>query len=97
MFFGTGITGLTGSQLGQIQFVDNLGNRQLANILSNGEVVPIPEPATVLSVILVAAGLVYRERKNLRRWVGAQMGQRKMALARLRPSHRAAPKAARLS
>ena len=78
LFFGTGITGLTGSQLGQIQFVDNAGHRQLANILSTGEVVPIPEPATVLSVILVAAGLVYRERKNLRRWVGSQVGRRRL-------------------
>ena len=78
LFFGSAITALTGSQLGQIQFTDSSGNRQLANILSTGEVVPIPEPATVFGVGLVLALVLYRERRLVREWIVgryAKLGQ----------------------
>ena len=76
LFFGTGVTGLSGGELGQIQFVDNAGHRQLANILSNGEVVPVPEPTTVASLAAILVLVLYRERKSIRKWVSGFHSER---------------------
>ena len=56
--FGSSNTALTSSQLGEIQFYDPAGlpaGTYGAKILSTGEVVPIPEPGTL---VLLAIGLI---------------------------------------
>ena len=71
------ITALTGSQLGQIQFTDSAGHRQLANILSTGEVVPIPEPTTAIGVGMLLALVGYRERRVVKGWIAKRFGVRR--------------------
>lgn len=64
--FGSDATGLTGTQLSQIQFslVDGLYS---AKILASGEIVPdalIPEPSATLLALLGGAGLIARRRRT---------------------------------
>jgi autotransporter-associated beta strand protein len=67
IFFGSDSSGLTASQLSQIRFADPDGYYTTVAILANGEIVPVPEPATVLAVFLVGGLVAYRERRSLAR------------------------------
>ena len=49
IIFGSSSSGLQASQVGQIRFVDASGLLYGAQILSTGEIVPVPEPATWIS------------------------------------------------
>ena len=62
VFFGNDSSGLTSGQLGQITFYSDSGSTLLGRgqILSDGEVVPVPEPVTVLGGFLLFGIAVYR-------------------------------------
>ncbi|WCJ61181.1 autotransporter-associated beta strand repeat-containing protein [Fontisphaera persica] len=65
--FGPG--GLTAGQLSQVRFVNPFGltpGIYNAVMLSSGEVVPVPEPATIVAVVLLAGLVGWRERN---RWL----------------------------
>jgi hypothetical protein len=67
--FGPG--GLTAGQLSQVRFVNPFGltpGIYNAVMLSSGEVVPVPEPATVVAVILLAGLIGWRERARWLNW-----------------------------
>ncbi len=68
IFFGSTTAGLTSSQLSRIVFVDPFGpgtGLYPAGILSTGEIVPVPEPATLACIGLLALVIGYRERDRL--------------------------------
>jgi hypothetical protein len=71
LFFGSASTGLTSAQLGKIWFNDPWGNGYFygAMIDANGRVRPgpVPEPATILALVLAGAALLGHERKRLLR------------------------------
>jgi autotransporter-associated beta strand protein len=70
LIFGSSSSALGGSQLAKILFSDPYGlpaGTYSAIILPTGEVVPIPEPATVAVVLFMAGGLACRERRQLAR------------------------------
>lgn len=67
VYFGPG--GLSGSQISQVKFVNPFGftpGIYNAVLLSSGEIVPVPEPATVVAVMLLAGLIAWRERA---RWL----------------------------
>jgi autotransporter-associated beta strand protein len=67
VFFGTSASGLTSGQLSQISFINPAGfaaGTYPAGILSNGEIVPIPEPSTVLVGVALAGLAFLRERRK---------------------------------
>jgi len=56
LYIGTTNGGVTSGQLSQIRFVDPFGSGSgtfAARILSTGEIVPVPEPATILAGVLL--------------------------------------------
>ncbi|MBI3882208.1 MAG: autotransporter-associated beta strand repeat-containing protein [Verrucomicrobia bacterium] len=70
--FGSSAGGLTGGQVGEIFFVNPTGwdpGIYVGRILSSGEVVPVPEPATWggAAALLALAGVA--ERRRLARWL----------------------------
>ncbi len=68
LFFGNSTSGLTAGQLAQISFLNPAGHAPgtyAAGILGNGEVVPVPEPATWIAFLSLSGMLVFRERKRL--------------------------------
>jgi autotransporter-associated beta strand protein len=67
IFFGNDGGGLSSGQLGQIAFYSDSGSTLLgmATILSDGEIVPVPEPSTIIASIMIAAGLLYGERRRV--------------------------------
>lgn len=68
LYFGANAGGLSSSQLRQIQFADPFGPGSGlfgARILETGEVVPIPEPATVAVAGLIGCLLCFSERRRL--------------------------------
>jgi autotransporter-associated beta strand protein len=70
LYFGSDASGLTGTQLNQIAFYSDsgstyLGSGSFADGL-NGEVVPVPEPATWLAGGLAVCGLVVFGRQRSR-------------------------------
>ncbi|MBI3879494.1 MAG: hypothetical protein HY301_05455 [Verrucomicrobia bacterium] len=70
LILGNSTSGLTPAQLAQIKFVNpfDFGSGIFdATILSNGEVVPVPEPATVLAACALLSLLGWRERQRVRR------------------------------
>lgn len=70
VYFGTDAMGLDPSQLDQILFfsdADGLNFLGTATILSTGEVVPVPEPATWIGGALALAALGFTQRRRLRR------------------------------
>jgi autotransporter-associated beta strand protein len=70
LFFGNNNTGLTATQLAEVQFFSGTGTGSYglgALILANGEVVPIPEPGTWFAGGLALAALIYSQRRRLRR------------------------------
>jgi autotransporter-associated beta strand protein len=70
IYFGNSNTGLNASKLGQIQFINPAGfapGTYGAKILSTGEVVPVPEPASILTAALLLIFCLFRmQRKNMR-------------------------------
>ena len=69
VFFGTSAAGLTSGQVAQIRFYSDAGTTLIGGttnmILSDGEVVPVPEPATWLAGFLAIAALGYAKRRSL--------------------------------
>ena len=69
LMFGSSTSALTGTELGDIQFLNPAGLPSAtysAQILSTGEVVPIPEPGTLLLLAVGLLGLLayaWRKRK----------------------------------
>ena len=65
LFFGIDGAGLTNGQIAQIQFLNPAGlgpGNYAGQLLSTGELVPVPEPAAVSSLIAGAALLLGRRR-----------------------------------
>ncbi|MFQ3670029.1 MAG: autotransporter-associated beta strand repeat-containing protein [Verrucomicrobiia bacterium] len=68
LYIGTTNLGVTASQLSQIKFIDPIGfapGTYAAQILATGEIVPIPEPTTILVGLALLLLAAWRER---RRW-----------------------------
>lgn len=71
LYFGSSPDGLTGDQLGQIQFFDPFGEnsgRFPARILPSGEIVPAPEPSTILAALGILGWIGFREKNRLMGW-----------------------------
>jgi fibronectin-binding autotransporter adhesin len=70
LYVGTDQTGLTASQLLEINFYSDAGGTFLghAGILSNGEIVPIPEPGTWVAGGLALGGLICYQRRRFARF-----------------------------
>ena len=69
MYFGTDSSGLTAAQLSQIEFYSGVGTGDLgsASILANGEIVPVPEPATCLAGLLIVGTVGFSQCRRMRR------------------------------
>ena len=71
LYFGTGSTGLTATQLTQIAFYSDSGTNFLgsAGFMSglDGEVGPVPEPATWFAAALVAGAITWSQRRRFPR------------------------------
>jgi autotransporter-associated beta strand protein len=67
LYFGNSSSGLTSAQLGEINFYSDGGVTLLsaATILADGEIVPVPEPATWFAGALALAGLGYIQGKRI--------------------------------
>ena len=65
IIFGSSISGLQASQVGQIRFVDASGLLYGAQILSTGEIVPVPEPATWISGLALFGLLAFYSWKKM--------------------------------
>jgi hypothetical protein len=68
--FGTDPSALTPGQLAEFQFYSDSGTTAFgagAIILSNGEVVPVPEPSTWVAGGLAFAALAFTQRRRLSR------------------------------
>jgi autotransporter-associated beta strand protein len=65
LFFGTG--GLTSTQLAQIYFAD-LGVSGAQLVGPEGELAPIPEAPVTAAAVVLAAFIVWRERRRLGQW-----------------------------
>ena len=63
LFFGTGLGGLTPGQATSVQFFSGAGTGGLGagNLLASGELVPVPEPAALLSVPVLLFAFSSRE------------------------------------
>ena len=59
IYFGTDSQGLSEAQLQQISFYSDFGNSLIGNtsISHNGEIMPIPEPQTIVVAIILVLGL----------------------------------------
>lgn len=68
LYFGSTSSGLTVGQLAEIQFYSDAGSTFLgaAAILSTGEVVPVPEPATWIAGGLAFLGVACMQRRRIR-------------------------------
>jgi len=79
LYFGTTTSGLTSAQLGEIVFSNPAGFALAGNypaaILADGEIVPVPEPATYVAAGCLLALAVYRERKTILDFVGRARGR----------------------
>jgi len=79
LYFGTGLTGLTSSQLSQIYFYSNNGTTFLGTGIwatsHNGEVV-VPEPEVNLTLALLLGLISWRERRHLLKLAGKLRGSR---------------------
>jgi autotransporter-associated beta strand protein len=68
LYFGNDATGLTGTQLGEIQFYSDSGTTLyggLVTILSTGEVVAVPEPSTWIGGALTLGAIGFMQRRRL--------------------------------
>lgn len=68
LYFGSDATGLTGTQLSQILFFSDDGTTLLGSgmILSDGEVVPVPEPGTWAAAALAFGAIAFMQRRRFR-------------------------------
>jgi type VI secretion system secreted protein VgrG len=69
LFFGTDSSGLTDTQLAQIAFYSDSGDTFLGSAGyagENGEISPIPEPATWLAGTLVFGAVAFSQRRQMR-------------------------------
>jgi autotransporter-associated beta strand protein len=70
LYFGNSSSGLTSTQLSQVQFYSDAGNTLFgggsAILLSTGEMVPVPEPSTWVAAALSLGAIAYASRKRLR-------------------------------
>ena len=71
LYFGNDNTGLNTGQLGQVTFYSDSGTTALgvAQILMDGEIVPVPEPATWFAAsltVIAVAGTSYRRYRYCR-------------------------------
>lgn len=68
VLFGTSTAGLSSSQIAEIQFVNPDGfaaGTYGAMILSSGEIVPVPEPATWAAAVLALGAIAWTQRRRL--------------------------------
>jgi autotransporter-associated beta strand protein len=79
IYFGSSDLGLSSGQLAKVFFVDPFGpgsGTYPAGILSTGEIVPVPEPATIALVCLLVVGIGWREREKfttlVRNWTSTR-------------------------
>lgn len=70
LFFGNALGSLSGGQISQIRFLNPNGLPIIMPglLLSTGEIVPVPEPATVGLGALLLGSLGFRERARLAKW-----------------------------
>ena len=69
LFFGTNTSGLTAGQISNITFYTGAGTGQInlpLQLLSNGELVPVPEPSALLGGLALLSPIAWRSR---RRWM----------------------------
>jgi autotransporter-associated beta strand protein len=70
IYFGTDATGLTADQLSQIAFYSDTGATFLGSggfaFGADGELVPVPEPATWVTAALVLCALAFTHRRRMR-------------------------------
>ena len=73
LIFGSTSLGLVQGQINNIIFVNPNGatGHFSSRILGSGEIVPVPEPATIGFGSLLLGGLGFRERERLRRLIRA--------------------------
>lgn len=69
LIFGTDTTGLSSGQLAQVYWAGPDVVSSGGMLLSNGELVPIPEPRVYAAALALLAAVGWRERKRLRRLV----------------------------
>jgi hypothetical protein len=70
LIFGSNSSGLTSQQIAEVQFLNPAGfsaGTYGAMILSNGELVPVPEPSTWIAGALVFGTLLVRQRRRFSR------------------------------
>lgn len=69
LFFGNAMSALTAGQVSQIKFLNPNGVSGIftATILASGEIVPVPEPATIAFGALLLGSLGFHERSRLLR------------------------------
>lgn len=75
VIFGNSLAALTGQQLNQIVFSNPFGDGKDygSRILPTGEIVPIPEPSTILAaVMLIAAAGIYEYRRRKKNGIHAE-------------------------
>jgi autotransporter family porin len=67
LVFGSAMNGLTPAQIAQIRFINpnGINGTFTAQILSSGEIVPVPEPRTIGFGALLVGSLGFRERSRL--------------------------------
>lgn len=77
LYFGSDATGLTSSQLLDIQFYSGSGTGAYgagAIILANGELDPVPEPATWIAAVLALGVVCCKERRRFTRIFARRRG-----------------------
>lgn len=83
VYFGTNALGLTAAQLGQVRFFSDDGTTFLGTATFapglDGEIVPVPEPATVAAGLLALGTLGWTQRRRVR---GGFLAARRRALSR---------------
>jgi len=74
LYFGSDNTGLTSGQLSQFRFYSDAGITPFWSgsggaMFANGEVVPVPEPATWIGALLTLGAIGYSQRRRISRLI----------------------------